>query len=1013
MSTTTPASTVHRLEIGIRAGLRDPRGDAVARTVRSFLGIPVRRVRTRDVYRIEAEVALADAEKVLHELTDPVLQVGAIGRLHDGPFDFAITVAHKPGVTDPVGKSAKVAVEDTLGRRLGDDAAVYSSTLYLVDGADAGQARRIALEHLANPVIQTVSVQSYDEWIAGAPDLSVPRVTAHGAPKVETAALSGSDDDLVALSRARLWALTLPEMRAVRDHFRAAAAHPRRLAEGLGADPTDVEVEAIAQTWSEHCKHKIFNATVTYHEPGAEPRVVRSLFKTYIRATTETVDRAVREREGRSWLVSVFHDNAGVIAFDDEAHLVYKVETHNSPSALDPYGGAITGIVGVNRDPFGTGLGADLLVNVWGYCFGSPFHDGALPKGLLHPRRIRAGVHHGVIDGGNQSGIPYGRGWEIFDGRYLGKPLVFCGTVGSLPVTVAGRPGHEKAARPGDRVVMVGGRIGADGIHGATFSSAALDESAPIQAVQIGDPITQKRMFDFLLEAREAGLYEAITDNGAGGLSSSVGEMARASGGARLDLTKAPLKYAGLMPWEILLSEAQERMTLAVAPEKLEAFLDLARRREVEATDLGAFTADGFFHVTHDGRTVALLDMGFLHEGDPDLDLVARWQPPRFDEPTSRPPGDLGAVVVAMARRLNLASDETNARHYDHEVKGLTVVKPWTGAGADVPAEATVFLARHGSLRGFVLSEGVNPFLSDLDTEAMARAAVDEAVRRQLCAGARLDRIALLDNFCWPDPVASAANPDGAYKAAQLVRACRGLHDLAVAYGTPLISGKDSMKNDSTMGGVRISVPPTLLVSAIGLIDDVRSAVTLDVKKPGDVVFVVGRTRDEMGGSEYYRWLGERDGLSAESGRPAPYVGTRAPLVDESETLPLYRALSGAISEGLVRSMATPAKGGLAFALARAAMAGELGIESDLDAASHLAALPAYVALFSESNGRFVVTTAPEHARPFERLMGACARRVGAVTAEARLLVRHAGAAVVDLDVFALKRAWKETFADV
>jgi phosphoribosylformylglycinamidine synthase len=1006
------ASTVHRLEIGIRAGLRDPRGEGIAHTVRSFLGIPVGRIRTRDVYRIEAPIGLAEAKKVLHELTDPVLQAGAIGRLPDETFEFAITVAYKPGVTDPVGKSAKVALEDTLGRKFGDDAAVYSSTLYLVDGVDEGQARRIALELLANPVIETTTLQSHAAWITTPPDQSVPKVIAHGAPRVETVDLSGGDDDLLALSRTRLWALTLAEMRAVRDHFRSAAGTVRSAA-GLGAHPTDVEIEVIAQTWSEHCKHKIFNATVTYHEPGAAPRTIRSLFKTFIRGTTESVDRAVREREGRSWLVSVFHDNAGVIAFDEQVHLVYKVETHNSPSALDPYGGAITGIVGVNRDPFGTGLGSDLLVNVWGYCFGSPFHDGALPKGLLHPRRIRAGVHHGVIDGGNQSGVPYGRGWEVFDGRFLGKPLVFCGTVGALPVTIAGRPGHEKSARPGDRIVMVGGRIGADGIHGATFSSAALDETAPIQAVQIGDPITQKRMFDFLLEARDLGLYEAITDNGAGGLSSSVGEMARGSGGARLDLTKAPLKYAGLMPWEILLSEAQERMTLAVAPEKLGTFLDLARRREVEANDLGEFTADGALEVTYDGRTVALLDMEFLHEGDPDLDLVARWEPPRLDEPASAPPEDLGAVLFGLARRLNLASDETNARHYDHEVKGLTVVKPWTGVKADVPAEATVFLARHGSSRGFVLSEGVNPFLSDLDAEAMARAVVDEAVRRQVCAGARLDRIALLDNFCWPDPVPSEANPDGAYKAAQLVRACRGLHDLAVAYGTPLISGKDSMKNDSTMGGVRISVPPTLLVSAIGLIDDVRSAVTLDLKKPGDAVFVLGTTRDELGGSEYYRWLAERDGLVAQPGKPAPYVGAHPPLVDENETLPLYRDLSRAIAAGVVRSIATPAKGGLAFALARSAMAGELGVEADLDAARDLAELRAHVALFSESNGRFVVTTSSSDAVAFAGLLGARARRVGTVSERPRLLVRHAGTTVLDVDVHALKRAWKETFADV
>ena len=1005
---------ITRIEIATKRGLGDPRGEGVSRAARRFLGIRLARARTRDVYRIEGDLGPGEAARVLHEFTDPVLHSAALGRLEDGPFDVAITVAYKPGVTDPVGKSARVAVEDTLARSLGDDAAVYTSTLYLLDGVDRAQAERIGWELLANPLIQTVLVETRREWESSPPDLSVPKVVTHVRPEVRVVDLSGSDEELLRISREGLLALSLAEMKAIRDHVRAGAEDPRRRGLGLGAAPTDAELECLAQTWSEHCKHKIFNATITYREPGRPAETIRSLFRRYIREATEEVDRAAREREGDSWLVSVFHDNAGVIAFDERCHLVYKVETHNSPSALDPYGGAITGIVGVNRDPFGTGLGADLLVNVWGFCFASPFHDGPLPRGLLSPRRIRDGVHRGVIDGGNQSGIPYGRGWEIFDDRFLGKPLVFCGTVGSLPVTIAGRRGHEKAARPGDLVVMVGGPIGADGIHGATFSSAALDESAPVQAVQIGDPITQKRMFDFLLEARDRGLYGAITDNGAGGLSSSVGEMARGPGGARIDLSKAPLKYAGLAPWEILLSEAQERMTLAVPPGTLPAFLALAARREVLAAVLGEFTDDGFFHVTHGEEIVAHLSMEFLHGGDPDLSLEARWTPPRFPEPPSREGEDQSGVLARMVRRLNLCSGESMARHYDHEVKGLTVVKPYVGSRMDVPAEATVFLARHGATSGFVLSEGVNPFYSDIDPYAMAGAVLDEAVRRQICAGARLDRIALLDNFCWPDPVEGPANPDGAYKLAQLVRACRGLHDLTRAYGTPLVSGKDSMKNDSVMGGVKISVPPTLLVSALGRIDDVRHAVTLDLKAPADVVFLLGFTRDETGGSEYFRHLGERGGAERVPGAPAPYVGNKVPRVCPEETLPLYRALGQAIGARLVRSAATPCKGGLALALARSAMAGELGLDLDLDLCSDLAGLRPDVALFSESCGRFVVTVPPEDADSFAgRFPSLPCRRIGRVTAEPRIRVRLGGRSVLDTDVSALKSAYQETLADV
>ncbi len=1003
---------ITRFELGTRAEWTDSRGEEVARRIRSLLHISVAQVRVRDVYHLQGELSDSEAQHVLAELIDPVLQRGALGHLDQGAFDVAVRVGYKPGVTDPVGKSAIVAVEDTLGRKLGPDAAVYSSQLFLFQGVDRDQGQRIATELLANPVIQTIKVRTYEEWKSAPLDLGVPEVKDRPRPQVRKIDLDLADEELSRISREGLLALSLGEMQAIRDHFAQRSDDAVRVGLGLGGCPTDAELECLAQTWSEHCKHKIFNATIEYEEPGRAPETIRSLFGSYIKQATKDIDDETRLREGDSWLVSVFHDNAGVVTFDDRLHLVYKVETHNSPSALDPYGGAITGIVGVNRDPFGTGLGADLLTNVWGYCFASPFHQGELPRGLLHPRRIRDGVHRGVIDGGNQSGIPYGRGFELFDHRFLGKPLVFCGTVGALPVEIAGRPGEEKAARPGDLIVMTGGRIGADGIHGATFSSAALDESAPVQAVQIGDPITQKRMFDFLLVAREQGLYEAITDNGAGGLSSSVGEMAQSSGGARLDLEKAPLKYPGLAPWEILVSEAQERMTLAVAPEKIETFLALARRLEVDATVLGEFTGDGFFHVTFGEQTVVHVSMEFLHDGAPEMILPARWKTPRFAEPETPGPDDLGQVLLQMLGRLNLCSGETKARHYDHEVKGLTAVKPFVGVQTDVPAEATVFLARHGSFKGYALSEGINPFYSDIDCHAMACAVVDEAIRKQICAGAEPDRIAVLDNFCWPDPVESESTPDGAYKLAQLVRACRGLYDTTRAYRTPLISGKDSMKNDSTMGGVKISVPPTLLVSAIGQIGDVRNALTLEPLEAGEIVFVLGATADETGGSEYFRFLGERDRIAAEPGGPQAYVGNKVPRLDVASTLPLYRALHGAIDAGLVRAAATPARGGLAVAAARMAMAGDLGLELDLGDHPSTRLAPDTL-LFSESCGRFLVTVQPEDADRFQGFFsGLPCRRVGCVTQETRLKLGARGAGWIDLPVDALRTSFKETLAD-
>ena len=970
----------------------------MARRIREYLGLEVASVRTRDVYLVEPGLTSAEADRVAREFAGPVVRQGAVGRIEDGPFDVAVGVGYKPGVTDPVGKSAKVAIEDLLGRSLGDAAHVYTSRLYLLSGVTRERAQEIARALLANEVIERVSVATLEEWRASPLDLEVPRVAEHAPHPVEAVSLELEDGELERLSRDRLLALSLPEMRTLRDFYRRTRADPRRRGAGLGPAPTDVELECLAQTWSEHCKHKIMNATITYREPGKPDEVIRSIFKTFIRGTTDAVDRGIREREGKSWLVSVFHDNAGVIAATDSHHLVYKVETHNSPSALDPYGGAITGIVGVNRDPFGTGMGSDLLANTWGYCFGPPDWKGELPPGLLHPRRVRDGVHAGVIDGGNQSGIPYARGWELFDDRFLGKPLVYCGTVGRMPVAIGGHPGEEKAARPGDRIVMVGGRIGKDGIHGATFSSAELTEESPVQAVQIGDPITQKMMFDFLLEARDQVLYSAITDNGAGGLSSSVGEMARQPGGARLDLSKAPLKYQGLAPWEILVSEAQERMTVAVPPEKLAGFLDLARRREVEATDLGEFTSEPVFHLVHGGRTVGLIPMEFLHDGDPEMRLDAEWiEPARLEMPARPLPASAeegNELVRQFLARDNLRSCELVARTYDHEVKGLTVVKPWIGVHRDVPADATVFLVSHEGTAGYALAEGVFPGYSDRDAHAMAQAGVDLAVRRVIAAGARVDRIALLDNYCWPDPVEGPRNADARHKAAQLVRASRGLAEICQAYGTPLISGKDSMKNDAVVGGRRISIPPTLLASAIAVVPDVRRALTLEAGGPGEVLFVVGDTAEELGCSEW----------AAARGAP----GGEVPRCRPGDFWSRYRVVAALASEGLLGSAHAPGRGGLLPSLFLLARASGLGLAVDLSRAPR-AGHPGWEALlFGESAGRVLVTVRADRAAEVEgRLASVPSARIGAFDSTGRLRVTLGARVLVDAPVDGLAAAWK------
>ncbi len=991
-------NTTTRIEIGIRPEQVDSRGVSVAHRIRTLLGIPIERVRTRDVYHVQPALSDEQAERVARAFAGPVLRRGAVGRIEGSDFDVAVAVGFRPGVTDPVAHSAKVAIEDLLGLEPGRCEAVFTSRLYLLSGVSLADAERIARELLANEVIERISIQSREQWEASEPDLDVPRVVDSQVPETRTISLEVEDAELERLSREMLLALSLGEMRVIRDFFRRAGDDPGRRAAGLGSEPTDAELECLAQTWSEHCKHKIMSATIRYRAPGEPEQTIDSLFGTYIKGATRAVEAAIEQREGRSWLVSVFDDNAGVIAATDRHHLVYKVETHNSPSALDPYGGAITGIVGVNRDPFGTGMGAELLANVWGYCFAAPDWKGELPAGLLHPRRIREGVHRGVIDGGNQSGIPYARGFEFFDERFLGKPLVYCGTVGRMPVEVAGRPAHLKAARPGDRIVMVGGRIGKDGIHGATFSSAELTEESPVQAVQIGDPITEKMMFDFLIEARDLGLYSAITDNGAGGLSSSVGEMAQACGGARMDLARAPLKYQGLAPWEVLVSEAQERMTIAVPPENLQRLIDLARRREVEATDLGEFTDSGVFHCLWGERTVTYLPMDFLHGGLPPMELEARFEPVEIAEPERLPlpeaAGVLASEIRAFVARHNLASSEDLCRVYDHEVKGLTVVKPWIGVHRDVPAEASVFQIDHGSWEGYALAEGIFPTYSDIDAHAMAQAAVDLSLRRLLAAGARPDRIAALDNFCWPDPLPGATNPDAEHKLAQLVRTCRGLYEACTAYGMPLISGKDSMKNDAVIGGRRISIPPTLLVSAIGLVPDVRMAMTLEVPDRRQEILMLGATAEELGGSQ---WAAHRGVAFPQVPRcrPAAWAGR-------------YRAVAGVIRDRLVQAVCVPALGGLMPALLRLARAGDVGLEVDLAALPVEGEVGWEARLFGESCGRMLLCSRPEDRDEIlTRLAGEPVAPIGRLGDDGRLRVRSGEHMLVDQSVETLVACWR------
>ena len=790
--------------------------------------------------------------------------------------------------------------------------------------------------------------------------------------------LKATDDEMTRLSRDGMLALNLEEMRSIRQHFSA-----------LGRDPTDVEMETLAQTWSEHCKHKVFNGVIDYVS-GRKTERIDNLFARTIRKATEDIRRAQGPNDR---CVSVFVDNAGIIEFDEDYHLVFKVETHNHPSALDPYGGANTGIGGVIRDPLGTGLGGKPIFNTDVFCFAPPdFPYEDLPEGVLHPKRVFKGVVAGVRDYGNRMGIPTVNGAILFDERYLGNPLVYCGTAAIIPVDRC-----EKSAAPGDLVVTIGGRTGRDGIHGATFSSIELtdaSESTATQAVQIGNPIEEKKILDVLMQARDRKLYRNITDCGAGGFSSAIGEMGENTG-AEVHLEKAPLKYGGLKPWEIFLSESQERMILAVPPEHIEALRELCASEDVEASVIGEFTGDRRLRVTHkpgaaDRRiTVGDLDMAFLHQGVPRIVRTARWDPPDHPEPPAAGRPGPAQSLVRLLSSWNVASKEWVVRQYDHEVQGGSVLKPLQGARNDGPGDAAVMRPVLSSDRGVIVANGINPSYGDLDPYWMAASAIDEALRQVTCVGGRIDRTALLDNFCW-------GNPDKPDRLAALVRAAKACYDIAVAYGTPFISGKDSFYNEFSDGERTIAVPPTLLISAICVMDDVRKAVSMDVKAPGNSIYVVGRTRDELGGSRYYRMLG--------------FVGRDAPTVDAAAGCGSMNRLHEAISQGLVAACHDCSEGGLAVAAAEMAFAGGYGMALDLEAVPRdPEADRDDTVLFSESNSRFVVEVPAGREADFEAQMeGSPFSRAGTVTGEDRFRVRGLGGdEIVSTELSILKEAWQ------
>lgn len=934
----------------------------------------IQTARSARSYLIEGDLDEVAAQRAAHFLSDSLVEQCAVRQLPhvvdlEATGDYLLNVLYKPGVTDNVGNTAAKALNE-----MGVPAErVATCRKYWINGnSSPDDLSRFATRVLSNDSIERV--------LDGPLQLTSLAVGTEYKFELHHVAIREMDDSaLMRLSKDGQLYLSLPEMQTIRSWFVDA-----------DRDPTDIELETIAQTWSEHCSHKTLAGRIAYRDENGEKHFENMLKETVFAAT-----QTIRKNLGADdWCVSVFKDNAGIVTFDKHQDVCIKVETHNHPSALEPYGGANTGLGGVIRDPLGTGMGARPVCNTDVFCFAPPDTPyDALPPGVLHPRTVMHGVVSGVRDYGNRMGIPTVNGAVYFDPRYLGNPLVYCGNIAMIP-----RGMSEKEVIPGDFIVAVGGKTGRDGIHGATFSSAELThESEDLSggAVQIGNPITEKMMLDVLLDARDQGLFNAITDCGAGGFSSAVGEMGEETG-AEVWLDQAPLKYSGLSYTEIWISEAQERMVLSVPQEKWPAFHDLCASEGVEASILGQFTDTQELVLKYQDQIVGRLPMSLLHDGRPPVIREATYLP------QAEMPTDLSGlefnhaqVLKEILSSLNVCSKESIIRQYDHEVQAGSVIKPLVGIANDGPSDAAVVRPDLTSLRGLVIACGMNPQFGDQDPYWMAASAIDEAFRNCVAVGADPSKIAILDNFCW-------GNTERAETLGSLVRAALACHDVAIAYQAPFVSGKDSLNNEFSYanehGQQTISIPASLLITALGQIENVERCVTMDLKEAGNALLLVGQTHDELGGSHFNLITGNLSGFT--------------PRLDLEKAPQLFQAVHQVLQAGLVRSCHDLSEGGLAVAAAEMAFAGGLGLElqlSDSDTA-------ATVALFSESNTRFLIevpTGQVEQVNAIFKLSGVPQPAfLGNVTNGNWVFIQDCkGQVFIDEPLAGLKSAWKQPLA--
>jgi phosphoribosylformylglycinamidine synthase len=984
------------VEIQPRDGEIDREGQRVLADAKA-LGIPsLSEVRSARSFLIEGNLAEGDVQKLQTLLVDGVVETAFVRKLPAAKDATGgatlLNVLFKPGVTDNVGHTAQEAIAG-LGVPV---SSVATCRKYYITG-------KLAAEHLARLSSKVLANDAIEHVVTGPLPLSSLAIGSDYQFKLVTVGIrSMSDNELMRLSKEGQLYLSLTEMQTIQAYFKK-----------LDRDPTDIELETVAQTWSEHCSHKTLRGRIRYRDENGE-RQFENLLKETVFAATQTL----REKAGKDdWCVSVFRDNAGVVKFTNEFDICMKVETHNHPSAIEPYGGANTGLGGVIRDPMGTGMGAKPICSTDVFCFAPPdvpFEN--LPAGTLHPRTVMRGVVSGVRDYGNRMGIPTVNGAVFFDDRYLGNPLVYCGNVALLPVGMA-----EKTVHPGDYIVAVGGRTGRDGIHGATFSSAELThESETISggAVQIGNAVVEKMVLDVVLAARDKGLFNAITDCGAGGFSSAVGEMGEETG-ADVWLEKCPLKYAGLSYTEIWISEAQERMVLAVPEKHWDEFHKLCASEGVEATVFGQFRNDHQLILNYNGQEVGRIAMEFLHEGRPPVVREAVFKPqsaqvatiiPRKPKPSSVKGTLAQQALFEILGSLNVCSKEWIIRQYDHEVQGGSVVKPLVGVHHDGPADAAVVRPTQKSPRGVVISNGMNPRYGDYDPYWMACSAIDEALRNCVATGADPKRTAILDNFCW-------GNTEKPETLGSLVRAAIGCHDAAIAFETPFVSGKDSLNNEfsyATPEGTKtIAIPSSLLISAMGQIEDVGHAVTMDLKTPGNELYLVGSTAAEFGGSHLALVI-EQTGAKRPDAIPAESWNA-VPKVDLKTAPKVFAALHASMKDSLVRACHDLSEGGLAIALAEMAFAGGHGLDVDVTSVAAESKLSPVALLYSESNTRFVVEVAPQARSNFLAAFSAAGLKppvkLGTVTDSGRVVIKGDNATIIDAGIDELRAAWKKPLA--